>query len=391
MKKIVTLFAASLMTLLLSAKPDPIDIEFGPWVTNVSEDSFTILWTTKTDNLGWVEVTSDLKTPWGRLDVKPVHSTFAGRWLMGRMHSVSVTGLQKGTQYRYRVCGQKVVDDCEEQDLVFGMEKKSGVFYIKTFDNEKADCHFSAVNDIHMDKNMFSTLMDQMDISNTDFVLLNGDITTAGNYSVDTLVAYSVDPIGRALKRIPVMYARGNHEGRGNNWMASYQVFPTRTPGQFYYTFRQGPVAFIVLDSGETKPAVSTSYAGKPFYEEYLEEELSWAKEAVKAKDFADAPLKVCIIHVPMDGVPSTSEYNTRNWMRDNFIPLLNEAGVDLTINAHLHKSFVTEPNDKIGNKFPMVVNGRGTRLQFDADASGISLKFFDENGNVVKSYEVKK
>lgn len=391
MKKIILLVATSFMTLLLSAKPDPIDVEFGPWVTNVSEDSFTVLWTTKTDNLGWVEVTSDLKTPWGKVDVTKYHSTFAGRWLMGRMHGVKVSGLQKGTKYRYRVCGRTVVDDSKEQDVVLGMEKKTGIFSVRTFDTDKKDCHFSAVNDIHMAKEEYSALMNQVDVENTDFILLNGDITTAGNYSIDTLVSYAVAPIGKLLRKIPVMYARGNHEGRGNNWMASYQVFPTRTPNQFYYTFREGPVAFIVLDAGETKSPVSTSYMGKPYYKEYLEEELSWAREAVREKEFAEAPLKVCIIHVPMNGGPTTGEYLTQHWMRDNFIPLLNEAGVDLAINAHTHKYSVTEPNDYLGNKFPMVVNGKQTRLQFDADANGISLKIFDLEGKEVNSFEVKK
>jgi len=379
------------MTLLLSAKPDPIDVEFGPWVTNVSDDSFTVLWTTKTDNLGWVEVTSELKTPWAMAEVKKYHSTFAGRWLMGRMHSVKISGLQKGTQYRYRICGQKVVDDREEQDVVLGMEKKTGIFSVKTFDPDKQDCHFSAVNDVHMETDMYSTLMKQVNIDTTDFILLNGDITTAGNYSIDTLVAYAVAPIGKALKKMPVMYARGNHEGRGNNWMASYQIFPARTPNQFYYTFRQGPVAFIVLDAGETKPIVSTSYTGGPFYKEYLEEELSWAKSAVREKDFAEAPIKVCIIHVPMNGGPTTGEYTTQHWMRDNFIPLLNDAGIDLAINAHTHRYSVTEPNDYLGNKFPMVVNGKRTRLQFDADANEISLKVFDLEGKIISAYKVEK
>jgi len=391
MKKMILLVAASFMTLLLAARPDPIDVEYGPWVTNVSENSFTILWTTKTDNLGWVEVTSDLNTPWGKLDVEQYHPTFAGRWQMGRMHSVTVTGLKKGTLYRYRVCGQKVVDDSKEQDVVLGMVKKTKIFSVKTFDADKQDCHFSAVNDVHMDKEMFSSLMNQMDMDNTDFVLLNGDITSAANYTLDTLIAYAVAPIGKALNRIPVMFSRGNHEGRGNNWMASYQIFPTRTPNQFYYTFRQGPVAFIVLDAGETKTAVSTSYTGGPYYKDYLEEELAWAKEAVREEEFAEAPLKVCIIHVPMNGGPTKSEYTTQNWMSDNFIPLLNEAGVNLAINAHSHKYSLTEPNDYLGNKFPMIVNGKNTRLQFDADANGISIRIYDLDGKVVNSFEVKK
>lgn len=389
MKKLFFAFAFLLGGLSAMAKPDPIDIQFGPWVTKVTETSFTVLWTTKTDNLGWIEVTDDMYKSWKKCDVKSFYQTFAGRWEFGKLHCVTVTGLEKGKQYRYRVCGKKVVDDSLEQDLVFGIDKCTAAFSIKTFDGSKQDCHFSMVNDIHCNTDAFSSLMSQVNADSTDFVLLNGDIATAGNYETDSLIFYEVKPIGKLLKKVPVMYSRGNHEGRGNNWQALNKIFPTVTPGQFYYTFRQGPVAFLVLDAGETKPAVAKSYVGTPAYEKYLAEELEWARSAVKSSEFADAPVKICIIHVPMTGASDALDYNTQSWMKDNFIPFLNDAGIKLMLNAHTHKYRVIEAGETYGNQFPMIINGRCDRMQVDVDARKIHINVFNTSGEKVHAYDV--
>ena len=43
----------------------------------------------------------------------------------------------------------------------------------------------------------FGSLAAQVDSSATDFIFLNGDIVSAGNYVLDTLVRYSIEPLGR--------------------------------------------------------------------------------------------------------------------------------------------------------------------------------------------------
>lgn len=386
MKRIFALVAATFAFVVMSfTSPDPIDVEFGPWVTNVTENSFTVVWTTKTDNLGWVEATPDAKGAWMRRKVTAYHQEFAGRWTFGRFHSVEVTGLEPGVKYYYRVCGKKVVDDSVAQDMVFGIDKSTGVFTVTTFDSSKAGCHFSVLNDMHLNVDKISALASQVDCAKTDFLLYNGDITSAGNYSNDTLARYYIAPLGKLTGSIPVMFARGNHEGRGNNWMGVRDLFPNPTPGQFYYTFREGPVAFIVLDSGETKPVVAKSYVGECAYFDYLEKELAWAEEAMKDPSFAEAPVKICISHVTMTP-KGGDDYNTQCWMNDNFVPALNAAGIDLMINAHTHKNAVIAPGT-VGNDFPMFVNNNSERLQVDVDADAIKLMPYDVNGQPVPGH----
>lgn len=381
MKRLLSVVILFLAGFAAMAKPDPIDLKFGPWVTNVTETSFTVLWTTATDNLGWVEVTPVQDKSWKKSDPRQFYQTFAGRREFGKFHSVTVTGLEKGTLYRYRICGRKVVDDSLEQDLVFGIEKCTGAFSIRTFDSGAGTCRFSVVNDIHLDTQAYSSLMGQVRPDSTDFILLNGDIITAGNYPLDSLIHYGVSPASKQLKSLPIMFSRGNHEGRGNNWQSLYKVFPNPTDNQFYYTFRQGPVAFLVLDAGETKPAVSKSYVGTAAYEDYLSEELEWARSAVKDPLFAGAPVKICVIHVPMTGKSNSLDYNAQSWMKDNFIPFLNETGIDFMLNGHTHRYRLIEPGETYGNNFPMLINGRCERMQFDIDSNEIRIKVFTPDG----------
>ena len=137
-------------------------------------------------------------------------------------------------------------------------------------------------------------------LSPHSLLFLNGDIASAGNYVEDTFVHYVLESLGTLPAGLPVHFARGNHEGRGNNTQLVSDVFPNSDPAPFYYTFRQGPVAFIVLDAGETGHSRSILYSGTPVYEDYINEQIKWARDAVQEPLFSTAPVKICLLHVPM-------------------------------------------------------------------------------------------
>jgi hypothetical protein len=67
---------------------------------------------------------------------------------------------------------------------------------------------------------------------------------------------------------VPVYFARGNHETRGPFSVCFPDYFPTPT-GKLYYSFRQGPVHFIVLDCGEDKPGSDIEYSGLAQFDAY--------------------------------------------------------------------------------------------------------------------------
>ncbi len=377
MKKLL-LLAALVSVELWAGNPD-LDIECGPWIQNVGEDALTVLWTTNQKALSWVEFDTEDGTTWYQHSHPSYYETVSGRRYYGTFHCVRISGLKKGTKYRYRIIGKAIANDSNPYATSYGPERAiSAVHAIKTLDHSAPTCRFSMVNDIHFDDALFKNLLDGMDRSTTDFVVLNGDIVSFSN-SRDTLIKHTFAPIKDISASYPIIFARGNHEGRGSEWFDLIKAFPSNT-GEFYYSFRQGPVAFLVLDAGEDKLDTDPEYSGQADYEQYRLKQIEWMKAAVREESFASAPKKVCIMHIPT--FSDKDAWATEKWITEHFTPVLNKAGVNLMLSAHYHSYILAKPG-KYGNNFPIVVNDNEDRLDFEATASGITLKIYGKDGHL--------
>ena len=354
-------------------------VHAGPWVSEARSDRVTILWTSDIPGMAWVELSDGTK----------VWQTFAGRHVFHRLHSVRIDGLQPGQVLRYRVCGQNIEDDSNARNPKFGAVYEGEWHSVRTFDPKASECRFSVFNDVHMRTQWYESLAAQVDSASTDFIFLNGDIVSAGNYDLDTYTRFALDPLGSLPAGIPVLFGRGNHEGRGNNVELMADVFPNEDPAPFYYTFRQGPVAFIVFDAGETGKSRSILYSGKDVYEDYLDEQIEWAKKALKERSFRKAPVKVCILHVPMIDHPDKTDYLLQRWLNVHIVPLLNKAGVDLMIGADLHEAMYCEPGT-MHNDFPIIVNNEARRLDVTYSHGYITLRSFHPDGTLEVEKTIK-
>ena len=366
MKKILLILLSATLCLNVMAG----GVKSGPWVTEARTDRITILWTSDVPGMAWVELADGTK----------VWETFAGRRVFHRLHSIRIGGLQGGSILRYRVCGQDIKDDSNARNPEFGEVYEGEWHRVRIFDQKAAECRFSVFNDIHMRLPQYEALVAQVDSASTDFLFLNGDIVSAGNYDLDTYTRYTLDPLGNLPAGIPVLFGRGNHEGRGNNVELMADVFPNEDPAPFYYTFRQGPVAFIVFDAGETGKNRSILYSGKDVYEEYLNEQIEWAKKALQERWFRRAPVKVCLLHVPMIDHPDKTDYLLQRWLNVHFVPMLNRAGIDLMVGADLHQFMFCEKGT-MGNAFPIIVNDEAHRLDFTYSHGHITVRTFHPNG----------
>lgn len=368
MKKLVIL----LLGLVACMEGWAGSIEYGPWVTEAREDRVTICWMSEMPGMAYVELADGTK----------VWETFAGRRIFKRMHSVQIDGLEPGTELSYRVCGQELVDDSNARNPRFGDTYEGQWQRVKTFDPKATTCRFSVFNDIHMQLDKYRALAAQVDSAATDFLFLNGDIVSAGNYVADTLVRYELESLGTLPAGLPVLFARGNHEGRGNNAQLVADVFPNADPAPFYYTFRHGPVAFIVLDGGETSRSRSILYSGDAVYEDYLNEQIRWARKAMQEPLFSSAPAKICLIHVPMIDHPDKNDYLLQRWLNVHFVPMLDELGIDLMISADLHEFMYCEPGT-MNNPFPILVNDDVRRLDCCYDSGKLTMQMFNAAGEV--------
>ena len=346
------------------------NIAYGPWVTESRSDRVTICWMSEVPGMAYVELS----------DGTQVWETFAGRRIFKRLHSVQINGLEPGAELCYRVCGQDLTDDSNARNPRFGDIYEGQWQRVRTFDPEAETCRFSVFNDIHNQVDEYGALAAQVDSAATDFLFLNGDIVSAGNYVADTLVRYELEPLGTLAAGLPVLFARGNHEGRGNNPQLVADIFPNEDPAPFYYTFRQGPVAFIVADGGETGHSRSILYSGSAVYEDYINEQIRWARQAMQEPLFADAPVKICLIHVPMIDHPDQNDYLLQRWLNVHFVPLLDEAGIDLMISADLHEFMYLTPGT-MNNPFPILVNDDVRRLDCSYDSGKLTLTTYNAAG----------
>ena len=369
MKRIILMLTALAAVMMPARGQEVPGIQAGPWICNAGEEELTILWTSELPGMAYVELE----------DGTVLYEIFAGRRIFQRLHRITLSDLERGAVIRYRVGGQNLKDDSNAYDPVFG-ESYTGEWHaVRTLNRKASSCRFSIFNDIHLRTKDYAALAAQVDSAHTDFLFMNGDIVSAGNYVLDTLVRYAVEPLGTLTNGLPIQFTRGNHEGRGNHPNLIADVFPT----PFYYTFRQGPVAFIVFDAGETSARRSVLYSGAEVYEDYLAEQIEWARKAVREPLFRKAPVKVCLVHVPMIDHEDKTDYLLQRWLNVHIVPLLNKAGVDLMIGADLHEFMLCEAGT-MNNRFPILVNDDARRLDFDCTRGGpIRIKTYKADGTL--------
>ena len=347
-------------------------VKAGPWVTETRTDRVTILWTSDKPGLAYVELADGSK----------VWETFAGRRVFHRLHRVRIDGLQPGAALRYRVGGQELTDDSNARNPQFGAFYEGEWHSVRTFDPAAAECHFSVFNDVHNRTQWYESLAAQVDSASTDFLFLNGDIASAANHELDEFVRLEIEPLGNLPAGIPLLFGRGNHEGRGNNVELVADVYPNADPAPFYYTFRHGPVAFIVFDAGETGKSRSILYSGSDVYEDYLNEQIEWAGKAMAEPAFRDAPVKICLLHVPMIDHPDKTDYLLQRWLNVHIVPMLNAAGLDLMIGADLHTQMFCETGS-MHNDFPIFVNNEARRLDVVYAHGDLTLRSYRADGRL--------
>ena len=362
---------------------------YGPWVTNVTETGFTILWVTEKPSLDYVEIAPADGSAFDGQTREKIYQTSHGRRTAGTYHCVRIDSLKPGTEYRYRIVGKVVEDDSNIYRINYGLLREISAkrnHSVRTLDPSAEVCRFSMMNDIHGKDKVYAALAATMDPKKTDFLVLNGDMVSNAK-QIDTVIKHMVEPIKQQAERIPLFYARGNHEGRGADFDKLYDMFPTST-GQFYYTFRQGPAAFVVLDAGEDKPDSHHEYGGTADYDAYREAQTEWLLKTVKDESFASAPMKICIIHIPT--LAFRSSWYAERYITEHWVPILEKAGLDLALCAHHHKWRVVGAGEH-GKNYPLLINSDKERMDVVVTAKSIEVKTYSTDGTLVHQWNKNK
>lgn len=362
---------------------DRIAIDHGPYLQNVTETEATFVWTANKPSIGWVELAPNDGTNYYNSERRKYFDTTNGVKNTSKLHAVKVTGLKPGTTYRYRVYATEVLDH-KGVEVTYGKTDALDVFTaeppsFRTHDARKPETSFAVINDIHGRTADIPALMKAADVQQKDLVFFNGDMLSQLRNEEELFSGFMDVSTDLFAKQIPMYYARGNHETRGL-FATSFQNYFSPKQPHLYFLFRQGPVCFIVLDTGEDKPDSDIEYSGITDYDNYRTEQAEWLKEAVRSDDFKNARFRVVIAHMPPQ--PIKDLWHGPQEVLEKFVPILNEAGIDAMLCGHLHRYIYCKPDAQV--KFPVVINSKDMVIDAQTSGSDLNMKIFDTKGTLV-------
>ena len=393
MRRLSLMFMTVCMSLICSAQDKYLPaakITMGPYIQNLTETGFTVVWETDMDAIGWVELALRDGTHFYSCS-RERHYDMRGHGVhpICKIHKVEIKGLQPGTEYRYRVMNRGVKTFLASGDIEYTKASGSDVYrknpyLVKTLLPKVDTLRFDIYNDMHEKDSLLGVLM-ASGRKNLDFVVFNGDMVSTLS-SCQKISDRFLKTAAKSLNgQIPMYVVRGNHELRGRDAIRWMDFFATPT-GHTYYSFKVGDNFFVVLDSYEDKPDDDINYSGKLVTEPFWEQESAWLKNVLESQECKSATKRIVFCHIP----PAKNGWHGNRNVYEKFIPLLNEAGIDVMFSAHTHRWAVHEVGDKnIGASFPIVVNANRERLEVTTSRDSISLRSFDTEGNCTHKYDL--
>jgi hypothetical protein len=277
-----------------------VKITHGPYLQKVGEEGVTVIWTTDKDAVSWVELAPAGNDSFYSQERPRYYDTVYGNKVVGKLHRVTIAGLTPGTEYRYRIFSKEVLG-YEGHRILYGNIAASDVYSrrpyaFRTLDSRKEKVSFRVVNDIHGNNDHLRALLSDVERENTDLVIFNGDMVSTVNEEEGIFRGFMDTAVALFASEVPMYYVRGNHETRGRASSSVYAYFPTPT-GEFYYAFREGPVFFLVLDSGEDKPDSDIEYSELACFDDYRSEESKWLEAMAMTPEFRSAKYRLCKHH----------------------------------------------------------------------------------------------
>ena len=374
---LVAVFLTAGIALSLSSC---ISITHGPYLQNVSANEATIVWTTNRRAISWVELTPSVE---GTEQPERFFAAKNGTKSEGRVHAVKLNRLDTGALYRYRVCSKRLLCRVAIVRLYGKKLAASPAHSFLTLDPAKDSITFTMVNDIHNRSEVLERMLKLSNPPSNDMFFFNGDMIEWMRSERALFRGFMDVSIKMFASEIPMYYVKGNHETRGGGFASHFQDYfsPLAEP---YGLIRHGPVCFVTLDSGEDKDDSHPEYFGNADFDNYRSQQAEWLRKALKSDDFINAPFKVAVCHIP----PSNGEHGAREVL-NKFVPLLNEAGIDLMLCGHQHSHSQRKADNQV--KFPVLVNSHNTIVKATATEKSLVLEVLHLDGNLRDRMTINK
>lgn len=301
--------------------------------------------------------------------------------------------LPTGKSIQYRVTARSI-EFKNAYNIVQGTPETSAARLFRTLDPAASATKFIVWNDTHENLETIRSLHKLTHDYEPEFLLWNGDQTN-DVYEREKMTNQYLSPDGLELAgKWPLAYARGNHDVRGP--AARHLPEFTGTPDdRFYYGFRSGPLAALVMDTGEDKPDDHPVFAGLAGFAPMRERQTQWLEATIREPWFKEAPYRVLFCHIPLwwkDEKSNPGYYLFARPCREAWQALLVEGKVQLIVSGHTHQASWLPAGD--ARPIPQLVGGGprpniATIMEGTADTKELKLVMRSLAGKVLQEVRV--
>jgi predicted phosphodiesterase len=403
--------------------PDaPVAITHGPYLQLPANTSMTIVWHTNRPCVSRVEYwagdkgrASSAPTEGGQTvgaelappQTPPATAVSTAHGLIDNdrtSHIIRLNGLKPGTRYRYRVVSREF-QGYEKQHIVkYGGTVSSDVFSFTTLDQKRTSYSFAVMSDIHENAKRLDAMLAALDWNRVPFVVFNGDMVNDFMNADQPFSGFLDVSVARFARTIPFVYVRGNHDVRGRfarrlaDYLPTYSggassaLAPPRD-GRAYYSFDEGPVHFVVLDSGEDKIDTHEYYNGLVAFEPYRREQARWLADDLRGAAARRARYRIVLSHIPpYDGTSRTGtpeEGFAIQQVRECWEKPANAGGVDLWLSGHTHRYAHIAPTAG-RNRYHLVIGAPDTVTRVDVSTAQLRVTVTRETGELVDTVAIR-
>lgn len=311
----------------------PCEFTYGAVVYAV-EDDYQIVFSTSDSAIAWVEIGGE-----------SYYDLYAGSMKsVDKVHKIEVPQEVLDAAGGYTVCAKQMI-----------YRGPFGGYTGETISQDYAFCpvntadglDYFSLSDVH--EAVDAAILAATSRNNYDFIILLGDMVSMVETEADAQLANEL-AYGITKGEIPVIYARGNHEIKGEYSEVLYKYVGSKDQG-YYYTVTLGEDVFaVVMDLGEDHEDDWWEYYGTARFDIYRQAQTEMLEEVLADGDFENYRYRMAICHIPIVYVDDDGLFEG---FRNQWTELLNVIDVDICLSGHQHKLYqflpgAVEPNETL-------------------------------------------
>lgn len=316
--KLAVVGVVVLAAVVIGYELRPCNLSYEPVVYAV-EDEYQIVFSTSDNAIGWVNI--------GGVEY---HDLYAGSMKSAdKVHKITVP--------------QKVLDEAKGYSVNYRQmiyrgpfggrlgELRTQHYAFRPVDSSDGLNYFS-LSDVH--EAVDAAIIAASSRNDTDFIVLLGDLVSMVETEKDVQLANEL-AFGITKGEIPVIYARGNHEIKGEYAEELYKYVGSKDQ-QYAYTVTLGDddVFAVVLDLGEDHEDDWWEYYETAKFDLYRQEQTEMLERILAEGEYENYRYRLLACHIPVVYVDKHGYFEE---FRNEWTALLNEMDLDIGLSGHKH------------------------------------------------------